>query len=294
MRQPGIGGANRSNQRIDDFALHPVIEVARIRHILESAPAIGNLLVFCKRVGDQRKGPFVGLEGFRNRLRRRPAFFARAILQQSQGRLDRQLLAADLETQAGDGLFEQPVPGGITALGFLVEQLLYPILELIRLVLAQVLDPRPIMRQFGRLHGAVDHRVVDPVELESEEQQVHRRIGQPLGDVAVELRDRRIDAVAGMNQTGIGAKTPGDIVDRLVAPDGFREPLAAILLRTPFRELALVVGLKRGAFAVQPCQVACDFRRVDTRIEIGQVPFRQFAGLGLGGRFDAGSFALGG
>ena len=99
MRQPGIGGANRSNQRIDDFALHPVIEVARIRHILESAPAIGNLLVFCKRVGDQRKGPFVGLEGFRNRLRRRPAFFARAILQQSQGRLDRQLPAADLETQ---------------------------------------------------------------------------------------------------------------------------------------------------------------------------------------------------
>ena len=109
----------------------------------------------------ERKGPLVGLEGLGQRLRRRLALCAVAILQQIQRRLDRQLLGPDLEAQARDGLVEQPVPGGIAALRFLVEQLLDAILELIRLVLAQILDPRPVMRQFGRLHRAFDHGVVD-------------------------------------------------------------------------------------------------------------------------------------
>ena len=147
MRQPRIGRANRTHQRIDDLALDAVVQMPRIRDILESAPAIGNLLVLGERIGDERKGPLVGLEGFRQRLRRRLALFAGAILQQAQGRLDRQFLAADLEAQARDGLIEQPVPGGVTALGFLVKQLLDAILELIRLVLAQILDPRAIMRR---------------------------------------------------------------------------------------------------------------------------------------------------
>ena len=147
MRQPRIGRANRSHQRIDHLALDAVVEMARIRDVLEAAPAVGDLLVLGERVGDQRKGPLVGLEGFRQRLRGRLALGAVAILQQVQRRLDRELLGPDLETQARDGLVEQPVPGGIAALGFLVKQLLDAILELIRLVLAQVLDPRPVMRQ---------------------------------------------------------------------------------------------------------------------------------------------------
>ena len=77
---------------------------------------------------------------------------------------------------------------------------------------------------------------------------MHRRIGQPLGNVAVEFGDRGIDAVAGMNQTGIGAKTPGEIVDRLIALDRLGEPFAAALGRRLFRKLAFVVGLKRDAF----------------------------------------------
>ena len=81
-----------------------------------------------------------------------------------------------------------------------MEQLLDAILELIRLVLAQILDPRTIMSEFGRLHGALDHGIVDAIEFEREEQQMHRRVGQPLGNVAIEFGDRGIDAVAGMNQ----------------------------------------------------------------------------------------------
>ena len=120
-----------------------------------------------------------------------------------------------------------------------MEQLLDAILELIRLVLAQILDPGPIVREFGRLHRALDHGIVHPIEFEREEQQVHRCLRQPLGDVTVEFGDRGIDAVAGMNQTGIGSEPAGEIVDRLVAPDRFGEPLAAVLLRDPLRSLPL-------------------------------------------------------
>ena len=123
---------------------------------------------------------------------------------------------------------------------------------------------------------------------------MHRRIGQPLGDVAVEFGDRGIDAVAGMNQTGIGAEPAGEIVDRLVAPDRLGEPFAAVFPGGLFRELALVVGLKRDAFGIHLFEVARDFRRVDTGIEIGQVPFRQLAGLGFGRGFLAVRLALGG
>ena len=135
------------------------------------------------------------------------------------------------------------------------------------------------MRQRRRLHRAFDHGIVDPVEFEREEQQVQRRVGQPLGDVAVEFGDRGVDAVAGVNQPGIGAETAGEIVDRLVAPHRFGEPGAAALLRRPFGELALVVGLKRDAIGIHLLEVARDFRRADTGIKIGQVPFRQLGGL---------------
>ena len=118
---------------------------------------------------------------------------------------------------------------------------------------------------------------------------MHRRIGQPLGDVAVEFGDRGIDAVAGMNQSGIGAETSGEIVDRLVAPDRPGEPLAAALAGGSFRELALVVRLKRDAFRVHPLQVAGDFRRVDPGIEIGQIPFRQLCRPGWIWRIPCGS-----
>jgi hypothetical protein len=37
------------------------------------------------------------------------------------------------------------------------------------------------MAEFGRLHRAFDHGIVDAVELEREEQQMHRRRRQPLG-----------------------------------------------------------------------------------------------------------------
>ena len=52
------------------------------------------------------------LEGRGERLRRRLAPPLVGVLQQIERRLEGQLLAVDLEAQRGDGLVEQPVPGG--------------------------------------------------------------------------------------------------------------------------------------------------------------------------------------
>src|SRR5207244_2683079 len=128
-----------------------VVEMPGVRNVRKAAPAIGNLLVLGQRVGDERKRPLIVLEGLRQRLTCRLALFRRAVLEEIERRLDSQLLAPDLEAQAGDGLVEQPVPGGITALGFFVKQLLDAILQLIRLVLAQILDPRAVIPERGRL-----------------------------------------------------------------------------------------------------------------------------------------------
>ena len=71
---------------IDDLALDPVRKMARIRDVLKAAPAVGDFLVLGERIGDQREGALIGLEGFRQRLRRSLALFRGAILQQRQRR----------------------------------------------------------------------------------------------------------------------------------------------------------------------------------------------------------------
>jgi hypothetical protein len=60
MRQARIGGAHRLHQRIDHLALDAVGEMARIRDVLEPAPAVGNFLVLGERVGDQRAQHRIG------------------------------------------------------------------------------------------------------------------------------------------------------------------------------------------------------------------------------------------
>jgi thiamine monophosphate kinase len=69
VRQARIGLAHGGGQRIHDLALDAVGEMARIRDILEAAPAVGDLLVLGERVGDQREGAQLVLEG-RPALRR--------------------------------------------------------------------------------------------------------------------------------------------------------------------------------------------------------------------------------
>ena len=104
-----------------------------------------------------------------------------------------------------------------------MEQLLDAILELVGLLLADVLEPRPVMAERGIGHRGVEHRVVDAVELEREEQQMRRGRGDALLHVAVEFRAHRIGGVAGVDEAGIGHEPADEIVDLLVALDRLGE-----------------------------------------------------------------------
>ena len=126
-------------------------------------------------------------------------------------------LALHLEAQLGDGGVELPVPGRIAGHRFFVKQLLDAILELIGPVAPHVLEPRPVMAERRIGHRGIEHRVVDAVEFEREEQKMRGGRRHPLLHVAVEFGARRIERVAGMNEPGIGAEPPHQIVDRLVA-----------------------------------------------------------------------------
>ena len=179
----------------------------------------------------EREQPHIVLERLRQRFRRRLAVLLRAVLQQVERRLDRELLAGHVEAQARHRLVEQPVPGRIAAHRFLVEQLLDAVLELIRLFLAHVLDPGPVMAEDGIVHRLFEQRVVDAVEFEREEQKMQRDRGDALLHVAVEFRAHRIGGVAGINERRIGDDAAEQILHRLVAPHGFGERGPAGALR---------------------------------------------------------------
>ena len=251
--------------------------------VLEAAPAVGDFLVLGERVGDQREGPQVFLEGLGQRLGRGFPLLAVGVLQQIERRLDGQRLAADPEAQRGDGVVILPVPGGIAGHRFLVEQLLDPVLELVGLVLAHVLEPRPVVAERGIAHRRFQHRIVDAVELEREEQEMQRRGGEALLHVAVELGAGRIGRIAGVDQRRIGDDAAEPVVERFEARDRHGERRA--LPRRHVGKLALVGLLEGDAFAFRSGEIALKLRAVDARIEIGEVPFRQraeFAGGRLG------------
>ena len=176
--------------------------MAGIGDIGEAAPAVGNLLVLGEHVGDQRERANVRLERLGERLRCRLARCRVCVLHEIERRLDGEPLRADFEAQAGDRLVEQPVPCGVGGDGFLVEQLLDAVFELIRLVLADVLEPGPIMAERGIAHRRFELGVVEPIKLEHEEQKVDRRRGDALLHVGIELSACRIDGVAGVNEGG--------------------------------------------------------------------------------------------
>ena len=223
MRQPRIGVAHGRHQRFHHLALDPVGEMPGVGDVGKAAPAVGNLLVLGERVGDQREGAQVFPEGLGQRLGGGLAGLLVAVLEQIERRLDGERLGADLETQVGDGVVEQPVPGGLAGDRLFVEQLLDAVLELVGLLLADVLDPRPVMSERGVGHRAVEHVVGDLVELEREEQEVRGRRGDLFLHVAEEFGARRIGGVAGVDELGERGDAADQVVDRLDLLDGAGE-----------------------------------------------------------------------
>ena len=73
-----------------------------------------------------------------------------------------------------------------------MEQLLYPVLELIGLFLAQILEPRTVVPELRVGHGSFEQFVVEPIELEREEQELGGDGGDLLLNVAEEFLTRRV------------------------------------------------------------------------------------------------------
>ncbi len=275
MRQPRIGAAHRRDQRINHFGLDAVGEMARRRDVVEAAPAVGDFLVLGERVGDQRERAQIFLEGFRQRIRGGLAFACRRILQQVQRRLDGERLTVDLETQIRNRAVEHPVPGGIGRHGFFVEQLLDAIFKLVRLLLAHVIEPRPVMAERRIGHRRFEYCVVDAIEFEREEQKMRRGRGHALLHVAEKFRARWIDRVAGMDQAGVRHQPPDEIVDRLATPHRLGERCAPLRRARHGVELAFVGLLETDAVGVGAIKIALDGRIVEAGIEIVEIPFGQ-------------------
>ncbi len=151
VREARIGGAHGAGQRIDDFALDAVGEMPCVRHVLKTAPAVGNLLVLRQGVGD--KGENVRRFSFKPAPNAIAAFSrvfsCGSCIRLSTGSIA-SCLAIDVEAQARDRLVEQPVPGAVAGDRFFVEQLLELIVELIGLALADVFEPGPVMLERRR------------------------------------------------------------------------------------------------------------------------------------------------
>ena len=87
----------------------------------EAAPAIRNLLVLGKRVGDQRELLRIVLERVRERGRRRLALCSGAVLKQIERGLDRERFSRDFEAQICNRRVEMPVPRRVSGHRFFVK-----------------------------------------------------------------------------------------------------------------------------------------------------------------------------
>ena len=280
VRQTRVGVLHGGDQRVDDLALDAVRQMARVRDIGEAAPAVGDLLVLGERVGDEREGSQVRPERLGQRAGGRLARSRVGVLHERQRRLERKLGLADVEAQAGDRLVEQPVPGAAPGHGFFVEQLFAAVVELERLLLADVLEPGPITGERPGGRCRIDQRILQPVQLQLEEQEVRRGVRHLLLGVAVEFGVCRIRRVPRIDEPGVRDDPAELVLERLVARDRRQEAPSSLrrgirrreVGKTPFevrRKLAAGVAGRRDVRGVSG--------GFGSGIEVRQVPLRQDA-----------------
>ena len=172
---------------------------------------------------------------------------------------------------------EQAVPCGRGADRLVEEQPLEVVGELMRLLLADVLEPGAVMAERRRRHRGVQLGVVDAIELELEEQEIAGQRRHALLRVAVEFRDSRIAGVGGVEQRRIGHDAAGQVLQRLVGPDRLGERLAGVRPVGQLRELAAIGFGERLGFALGALEIGGEARRVHAFVQILKAPLRQRA-----------------
>ena len=254
--------------------------MARVRDILEPAPAVGDFLVLGQGVGDERESPHLALQRRRDGGGGVAAHMLLRVLHQVEDGFERQLLAFDVKPQIGDRLVEQPVPGAAAADRFLVEEFLDLIIELVGLLQPDVDEPGAIMRQRPVRHRRVERGVVDSVEFELEKQEIGRRGGDLFLRVAVEFGVGRIGRVARIDQAGVGHDAAEQILQLFVGGHGLRQPLRGLRPRRDLRQLAAPLGAERRAFRQSPFHIDAIGRALHAGIKIVEPPFGQRPEIG--------------
>ena len=282
VRKLGMRRLHGGDERRDNVALDAVGKMPRIGDVLEMMPAVGDFLVLGQRIADQRKGAQMRLQSLADRFRRRAAGLLLVVLQEIEHGLDRERLALHVKTQAGDGLVEQAMPGRGAGERFLMEKLFELFFELMRLFLADVIEPGAPARKRRLCGGCVQNRIVDAIELQLEEQELRRGVDDLAARVCVEFRADRVRDVAGVQEAGERHDAAEEILQLFVSRDGGPELLARAGALRQCGELAAIFCGKSGGFARRAREIGGEGRRVGAVVKISEIPFGQSVG-GLNG-----------
>ena len=169
VAEPRIGLAHRRLQRIDDFALDRVVEVAAVGDVLEAVPAVGDFLVLGQHIGDVGEQPLVVVRAScRAPLNAASRFVSSLIREQvaaSPSRLSSSPSTSNLRLAmvSSNSRFQAERAGH----RLFVEQLLDLVVELVGLGLAQLGEPRPVARQAPRRAASAASSTASSIRLSS-------------------------------------------------------------------------------------------------------------------------------
>ena len=263
VRQARVGGDDGVAQRLDHLGLDLVGQVPaglRRRHL---APAVLDLLLLGERVVDAREELDVGAEDAGQFARGGLALGAVVVGEEVERGFEVQRLAVHGEFEAGDGLVEEAVPGGGADGGLVVEEPLELVRQLVRLHRAQAVEDRLVAGEVGvggELRGK--GRVVDPVDLEREEDERRGEGGDAVLRVGDELGALGVGGVLVVAEPRVGHQAARHGVDLLVARDAVEHAG-----RVERGQLALVVARRRRRrrSRASPCRARTRARRARSR-----------------------------
>ena len=236
MRQARVGGPDRADQGVDHVVLDLVGEVAAGDRVRELAPAILQLLVLGERVGDQGEQADVASQHLGDGARRTLAPGAIVVLQQIEDLGAGQLPPVVRKPERPHGFVEQPGPGAPPGDRLLVQDALDLVVELVRAKAAHVADPGPITGEpLGCGELGLELLILDPVELERDEQHLRADLVDPLHRLK-EATDLRILGVGRVQQLGVAHRAAEALLKLFVTRDHLGQRIA-VELAEPALEL---------------------------------------------------------
>ncbi len=146
------------------------------------------------------------------------------------------------------------------------------VVQLVRPQRTHVSQPRPIAGQSRVRQQAVESLVLDPVDLQREEQETRRYGVQAFLYALVELAGRRVRLVARIDELSIAADLREGLVDGLVFGNGAAQRRPVKRCEPALVALRELRRRRRGTI-----QVGGELCRLRPAVKIAQIPLRQRA-----------------